>query len=180
MRFLFLLLAPIVACAQLAVTPTGDMRSSNNLSDVANKATANGNLASTSLVGFPIIVSVKSLTVLLAGTPADIGTIAIPAGITRYSLAFGSASSSGAGKCVAETAAGTLAGAAVTIRDAAAGAGNALTSTITLPTTAGLLSQAAAFGATGIYTSATLYVNQTSNSANAGTCSFYVTITPLP
>lgn len=151
----------------------------NNLSDLSNRATAIGNLAAATLVGIPIIVSVKSLTVLTSGTPADIGTIAVPSGITRYVVAFGSATTSGCARCIAETAAGTLAGALFVVRDTASGGGTAVTGNITGPASAGLATNGAVASPLTVLTSPTLHINQIANSANAGTCSFYVLIYPI-
>ncbi len=119
-------------------------------------------------------VSVKGLTIQTAGTPVDIGTITVPSYITRYTTP----GFSGTYMIYAETAAGTLAGASVTLRDAAGGGGQAISASTACPTGAGALNVST--GGNLVSTSATISVRQTSNSVNAGTCSFYIAIFPLP
>lgn len=127
----------------------------------------------------PIQVYVKNVTVLTAGAPADIATISIPPGITRYILP-GSVTAQDAGLIVAETAAGTLANGFFQIRDAAGGAGNQMTDSRTGPTGASTKGSWSPQSSSVVYTAQTLSVRQTVASLNAGTCSFYVTIFPLP
>lgn len=132
----------------------------------------------------PIILYIKSVTILTATSPQDIATISIPAGITRYHLlgfltSVGANSPAGA-SCYAEAASGTLAGASFSIRDAAAGAGINLTSgTWSGPSAAGVITHSSGVLA-GISASLTLYLRQLVDSANAGTCSFYIVILPIP
>lgn len=123
-----------------------------------------------------IRVYVKSLAVLTSGAPADIGTITIPAGVAaRYLIP----NHSGAYIIYAETAAGSLAAGTFTIRDAAAGGGSAMTiASVAGPTAAGGVVSSS--GAVTVSTSTTLHVRQGVNSANAGTCSFYLTLNPIP
>jgi hypothetical protein len=122
----------------------------------------------------PFILAFKNVTVLTAGSPADIATVTLPAWCTRFRFA------SVGHIVVAETAAGTLAGALFQIQDTAGGAGltvssawsgNASTGVVVLP----------AVSSTSIVPSTvpTLYLRQTANSANAGTISVYLTVVPL-
>tara|TARA_R110000868_G_scaffold40556_1_gene139833 strand:- start:2618 stop:3829 length:1212 start_codon:yes stop_codon:yes gene_type:complete len=118
----------------------------------------------------------KSVTILTSGgAGADIATITLPAGFTKYRV-----TNSSSLVVYAETASGTLAGASFQVRDTAGGAGTSWTSSPLGPTAAGLATVAVGNDAAATSTSGTIYIRQTANSANAGTCSFYVTVWPLP
>lgn len=126
-----------------------------------------------------LVLRVNSVTILTAGAPADIATITVPAWCTRWVMTGSSAAVVIGSVAVAETAAGSLSAAAVEFRDAAGGGGSAITTVAAaMPTAAG---NAASFRAvtTTIFSSSTIYIRQTTDSANAGTVSFYVTILPL-
>lgn len=127
----------------------------------------------------PYIAVLKAATVLTAGSPADIGSIALPSWITKYRMCLGTSANAGGMACYADTASGTLASATFVARDTASGGGTALTSNANGPTAANLSTAAAPNGALTVFTSSTIYINQTFNSANAGTCSFYVIIFPM-
>lgn len=160
--------------ADITVTAAADTLTGTSGMPVAVMA----NKSSDATVCLPIIVYVKSLTVKTTGTPADIGTITVPSNISRYWLP-------GAGTGVyvlhvkTETSSGTLAAASFTIRDQASGAGNALTGSVAGPGAPSATSVVAT-NSNLTYTASTLYVYQTASSANAGTCSFYLTIMPMP
>jgi hypothetical protein len=131
----------------------------------------------------PITLYVKSVTVLTSATPADIATITIPAGITRWMLT----SAANIGTVIAETASGTLAGGNFVLFDASGGGGNQMSvNPVTFPAgTTGANSRISINGQLATTaqmwsTSNTLYIRQTANSANAGTVSFYLTIWPIP
>jgi hypothetical protein len=127
----------------------------------------------------PFLIKLANLTVLTAGTPADIGSVTLPAWLTRFCLygaAAGPAQASGL-ICIAESASGTLAGASFTLRDTASGAGNALSNAFTGPIAANGLSQTS--GSNVASAGTTIFVNQTANSANAGTISVYALVIPL-
>jgi hypothetical protein len=79
----------------------------------------------------------------------------------------------------ASSAAGTLAAASFTFRDTSGGGGNALNAGIIGPPAVNQVQAAAATQANLTFTSSTIYVRQTANSANAGTCTFYIEITPI-
>ena len=128
----------------------------------------------------PIILSVKNVTVLTSGAPADIASITLPSWLTRWALpnhGIGNIQS----RLIAETTSGTLAAASFTCYTAASGGGSAVSNAISGPTAAGLGS-----GISGIapstaaaFTSNTIYIRQTANSANAGTASFYLMLLPF-
>ena len=128
----------------------------------------------------PIILSMKNVTVLTSGVPADIASITLPSWLTRWSIPLGSIGNF-TSRIIAETASGTLAGASFTCYTAASGGGSAVTANIFGPSAAALggvingitPSTAAAF------TSNTIYIRQTANSANAGTVSFYLMLLPF-
>ena len=122
----------------------------------------------------PFVIAFKNVTVLTAATPADIASVTLPAWCTRFRLA------TAGHMCVAESAAGTLAGAALTVQDTAAGAGAAISGAFAgnSGTNAIVLFVNSSTSVTPS-TTGTIYLRQTANSANAGTISVYLTIVPL-
>lgn len=137
------------------------------------------------LQGFPIVLSAKNITVLTSGAPADIASISLPSWLTRCSLLFATSSATSTSRVIAETAAGTLAGASIQLFGSAAGV-NSLNSPQTLPASAGaavgLWTTAIGgniFGPSTAYGNDTIYIRQTANSANAGTISVYLVLMPF-
>lgn len=129
----------------------------------------------------PIILSVKNVTVLTSGAPADIASITVPSWLTRWSIPLTSISIHFS-RVIAETASGTLASAAFTCYTQAGGAGSAVTANIVGPPASGYgsnINGITAGGATPAFTSNTIYIRQTANSANAGTASFYLMLLPF-
>jgi hypothetical protein len=122
----------------------------------------------------PFIISFKNVTVLTTGTPADVASVALPAWCTRYRLAnIGHV-------VVAESAAGTLAGAIYNVTDAAGGVGVTICGTFTGPASTSAVVLPANTGTAVVpSTVSTIYLRQTANSANAGTLSVYLTVVPL-
>ncbi len=129
-------------------------------------------------IASPIMLSSKSVTVGIAGSPADVATISIPSAFSRWRV-IGSTGINSPSGLVAETAAGTLASAAFEAWSAAGGTGTQVLSSATGPTAAGALSAWPAVAANNIFTGSSIFVRQTSNSLNAGTVSFYVFVVPL-
>lgn len=130
----------------------------------------------------PIMLYVKSVSVLTSGTPADIATITIPAGITRWRVLGNASGGPGTSFFYSETAVGTLAGASFTYFDGAGGTGNTCSVAQAGQTGAGVVIGNSPVLANSAFlsTSNTIYVRQTANSANAGTISFYVVLIPAP
>lgn len=129
----------------------------------------------------PIILSVKSVTVLTSGAPADIASITLPSWLTRWSIPLGSVGNF-TSRIIAETASGTLAGASFTCYTAASGGGSAVTTATAGPAAAALGSGINGINPTSVaaaFTSNTIYIRQTANSANAGTVSFYLMLLPF-
>jgi hypothetical protein len=122
----------------------------------------------------PFVLAFKNVTVLTTGTPADVASVALPAWCTRYRLA-----QSGMHLVVAESAAGTLAGANFTVRDTASGGGNAIGNAFAGPASTSVV-VAPVNASTSVLpsTAGTIYLNQNANSANAGTISVYLVIVP--
>lgn len=121
----------------------------------------------------PFVLAFKNVTVLTTGTPEDVASVALPAWCTRYYVILTGS------RCIAESAAGTLAGATFSLRDAASGGGNSASSNFVGPaSTSVMVSVTGTPATTAPHTSATLYLNQTANSANAGTISVYAVIVP--
>lgn len=128
----------------------------------------------------PIILSAKNVTVLTSGAPADIASISVPSWVTRWMLVGSSVGATS--RLIAESAAGSLSAATFAVYDGSGGAGNVVSSgSITGPSSAnlGTLIGAAAPGTLAFSTSSTIYIRQTANSANAGTCSFYLAVFPF-
>ena len=125
----------------------------------------------------PLMVSFKNVTVLTTGAPADVATVTLPSWLTRYVVM----PSTTAVRCIAESASGTLAAAGFTTHQAAAGSGTSLTaSSITGPASTSVATNASGTGVSVPFaTSNTIYLRQTTNSANAGTVSVYLTLVPL-
>jgi len=122
----------------------------------------------------PLILSFKNITLLTTGAPADIATITVPSWCTRYVVILSGS------RILAETAAGTLAAASITVRTAANGAGDPVTGTTACPaSTASTVSVTGTSVSVAPPTTQTLYVYQTGNSANAGTVSGYLILVPL-
>lgn len=160
-----------------ALALTGSLTASSSvISTTGIVGAASGGTGGTSYgAAAPIMLYVKSVTIKTSATPADIATITVPSGITRYRVI-----NSQQMAAVAETASGTLAAANVKVQDASGGLGTNVVAAFAMPAAAGQMTSAAGASSTSLFTSSTLYLNQTSNSANAGTCSFYIMIQPLP
>lgn len=126
----------------------------------------------------PIMLSVKNVVIPTAGAPIDIATILIPAEITRWRTCGTNAAGSNS-IIIAETAAGTLAGASFTAWDAAGGTGVQLQSSVIGPTAAGIGVAWAAQSSVAFSVATSIFIRQTANSANAGTASFYILIFPI-
>lgn len=122
----------------------------------------------------PFVIAFKNVTVLTSGTPADVASVALPAWCTRYRLG-----QSGVHLCVAESAAGTLAGASFAVRDAASGGGNSISNAFAGPaSTSAIVAPVNTSTSVWPSTAGTIYLYQSANSANAGTISVYLMIVP--
>lgn len=115
------------------------------------------------------------LTVLTSTSPGDLGSIAIPANITRYIIRKIAV--------VAKTAAGTLALATVDLRTVAAGGGSSVLSGATALVAASAAGKVVDLSSVSVITDAltasTLFVRQTVDSANAGTIIVSLELTDL-
>lgn len=121
----------------------------------------------------PITVMFKNVTVLTSGTPSDVASVAVPAWLTRYRAERAS------GSCFvyAETASGTLAGGSWTVY-ASSGGANQITNSFAGPTAQGATNVISSSLVSSLFSSGTLYLRQTANSANSGTVSVYLTLVP--
>ncbi len=128
------------------------------------------------------ILRANDITVLTSGAPDDVATIVLPSWLTRWAFcAWSSALNSiPPNRIFATSAAGTLAGASFVIYDGPGGTGNALC-TYSGPSGTSDTAQPSITSAvqTAIRTTGTLYLRQTSNSANAGVVGLRVGILPL-
>ncbi len=137
----------------------------------------------------PVTLYVKSVTVLQAGSPADIATITIPSEITKWAVypvldstggfAVNSIPSLGYVESSASINVATF-----EIRTATAGGGTNIGNFWgDLGTLGGDGTYAVAtmpITDPAVFTSSTIVIRQTTNSVSAGTVSFYITIFPLP
>lgn len=132
------------------------------------------------LQGFPLVLSVKNITVLTSGAPADIASITVPAWLTRYMPGTGTSSTTCWNRVIMETGAGTLGAGQFGLYSGAGGTGTLMTtSSITsLPSVVGGTSPAQ-FTAGAVFANSTIYIRQTANSANAGTISVYLVLVPF-
>lgn len=142
------------------------------------QSTISGTNGSSYGLFMPIVVCVKDVTVRLAGVNGDIATITLPPALTRFSNGISGTAVVGGIRVIAETAAGTLAAASFSARDAAGGAGAAITAGAAGPAAAGLAVGANSNGGNLVFTTSTIYIYQAGNSANAGTVSVYVSLYP--
>ncbi len=125
-----------------------------------------------------IILTAKSISITTSGSPKDIATITIPAGITRWRPFSGSATANLT--CLLnESQTGTMAAASFTIRDAASGFGNIIYSATNPGATSPLVAFMVENSQTLVYTNSSLVVRQTADPANTGVISFYLAIQPL-
>lgn len=122
----------------------------------------------------PIVIAFKNITVLTTGAPADVASITLPSWLTRWRLA-----PSGMAFCEANTASGTLAGATFQIHAVANGAASAVSSNFLGPANTSSIVLVTASGTTTLPSNTTtIYLRQTTNSANAGTVSVFLTLLP--
>lgn len=128
----------------------------------------------------PIILSAKNVTVGTSGSPADIATITIPTGITRWGVLQTGANINHS-RVIGETVAGSMGGATFQMFDTAGGAGVAVTSSFVGPAASGSAVTITGSNIAVLPSSSaqTIFIRQTADSANAGTVSFYLTIIPL-
>jgi hypothetical protein len=135
----------------------------------------------------PKALKLTAATVLTSGAPADIGSITVPNWITRFTLDGGGGGpiQSPCVFVVSTTGSGDLSSATFVIRDGPNGTGQELSNSLPAPssTSAGTYSSSYytmnPYGSVVISTSSTIYVNQTTNSANPGAVSVFVILLPL-
>lgn len=122
----------------------------------------------------PIVVAFKKVTVGTSGSPADIASVTLPTWLTRWRPIVSTGH-----VCMAESASGTLAGAAFSVYAQAGGAGTAVVSSFLGPSSTSVVTNPNSAN-TGIVpsTQTTIYLRQTTDSANAGTISVYLLILP--
>lgn len=138
------------------------------MTTVANDATAY----------LPITFALKSQAIT-TGVAHDLGTITIPAGITRWRISTSSAATNAA-VFVNETQTGTMATGTVAAFDAAGGGGTQLFAT-TAPaaTSSPTINVWQTSASVVLSTSSSIVVRQMAASGNTGTISFYITIIPI-
>ncbi len=131
-------------------------------------------LDTSAAIAMPIVIAFKNVTVLTTGSPADVASITLPSWLTRWRALVGNVH-----VCVAESASGTLAGANFSAWTAANGGGNGVCSIFLGPSSTSVIVAVSA-ASTGFVpqTASTIYLRQTTDSANAGVISVYLTIIP--
>lgn len=128
------------------------------------------------------IIILRSTVCNVGAGAGDIGTISVPAWITRYRILCTTGPSTVSGGVFSVSATGTLAALIVRVFDAASGGGNQVISNLTTTNlTAANLWQnfTSVSSASATYTASTLHVNSSVDSANAGTVKLYIPIIPL-
>lgn len=150
---------------------------------VSNGVIGAGNLGGSGGTSYgsvmPIILYAKNVPVRVAGTPADIASIPIPSGISRYRPFGNSATTAPFFWAYVEAATGSVA-CSVVINNGANGGGSQLDGLqITLPSAQGVMAGDVGVGNL-VSTSGTLYIRQSTNAPGTGMCSFYLNIWPLP
>ncbi len=126
-----------------------------------------------------IVLSAKNVAITTTGSPKDVATITIPAGITRW-RAFSASATSNLSWLLNESQTGTMAGGVFAIRDAASGFGNIIWAAHSPPATSGPTVLALAVNSsTLVYTNSQLVIRQTTDPANTGVISWYLAIQPL-
>jgi hypothetical protein len=125
----------------------------------------------------PVILASATVNILTAGAPADVATITIPAWIQRWSV--GAAGLADGFRIYNNTAAGSLAAGTCQVRTAASGGGSNLTPVLAPSAGAASYNSTTNAALPTTFTSNTLYINQTVNSASSGTVTFYVRIIPI-
>jgi hypothetical protein len=122
---------------------------------------------------FPVLIPLvaRNVALLTAGAPADIATLTVPTGVTRYRFP-GSTGPIGLSYLITESQVGNPAAGTCELRDAAAGAGNQVLSANAPPNGAGLGTGWPTVAGALLYTSGTLTVRQTANSLNAANVTF--------
>jgi hypothetical protein len=121
------------------------------------------------------------VSILTAGSPGDLGTITIPAGITRWRPCGAGTNADPFLNVTARTFTATQAAAVFRIFDQAGGAGTDLTNGGAVGPSVGTNFVVGGIAAnntleTGVNT---VYIRQTVNSANSGTDDFYIKVCPL-
>ena len=167
----------------LAVSALGQVNSGNSVQAVTVSppltGSTTGTLATSYKIWSPLIVAIKSMTVVTSGAAVDIGSITIPPGITRWTVE-NSTSTNGLSGIIAETAAGTLAGGAFAFWTGPGGTGTRIWNNASGPSAAGVKVGLIEYATNALFTSSKIYVNQAGNSANTGTLSAYFVILPMP
>lgn len=131
----------------------------------------------------PRTLVAKNIPILTTGAPADIAALIIPAGITRWALPCFNSEGFSPAYIIAESGAADLSAATFDVRSAPSGAGALLVNSWSGPNPPPIVSTGFPGGdetTPVISTASTVTIRQTTNSAHAGVCSFYLTIFPLP
>jgi hypothetical protein len=126
-----------------------------------------------------MLLYTKSVANITSGAPADIATLSVPSGVTRYRVT-GTTAAQSFHAMITETQTGTPAAGTMAVFDQASGQGNQVMATTAPPAGGGTMANWASSSASAVLSSSTLSVRQMVNSANSATISFYVMIEPLP
>lgn len=132
-------------------------------------------------LSMPVIVSVKNMTVLTSGSPADIGMITLPSAFPRWTPNIASSQ----GQCgffLAETAVGTLVAGTFGLWTGPNGTGTQISTSAStaMPAGTGQFVNIAPLPFSTLSVAPIIYVHQSANSANAGTASVYLHLYPCP
>jgi hypothetical protein len=127
-----------------------------------------------------IMLYAKSVSNLTSGAPADLTSIAVPSGITRFRMVGGTGPNTF--NCiVTESQTGNPAAGTIELRDTAGGGGTQILTATGPPNSATPLSTGwVPTSNTVLSTASTIYIRQTVNAAFSAVLSFYILIEPLP
>lgn len=167
--------------AYAAQSVSGDGRLSSagvlNITGINGEAIIPGSGTGAASYGaLPVMfLMLKNVAAQTSGGAADIASIPIPAGITRWRLL---GSTGNVGNCVVNESSSSASTAAFTIYTAANAGGSAVTASFAGPGGNALVNFGAA-SSVGFFTATSIFVHQTANSGNATNLSFYLGIVPL-
>jgi hypothetical protein len=146
-------------------------------------------LVTSTTLNFPFIASVKNISLLTTGAPADIASLTLPSWLTRYALVGGNFSAAGApsSRVIVESASGPISAALITFRsesfapETSASSASNVSNSVTLMEGAGTAKGINTFTAATVpfLTANTIYLRQQVNSDAAGTISVYFHIVPF-
>jgi hypothetical protein len=150
----------------------------NSFESITGEPTDNTALAAYLQGGFPLILSVRNISVLTSGSPSDIASISVPSWISRYMLMLGNSSATAQCRIIQETG-GALNSGTFGVYSGPNASGSLMNTASTANLPSGVGTTAPIVFTATLQTASTIYIHQTVNSANAGTVSVYLVLLPF-